>query len=154
MLVLDTSAYINGQRDHYPVATFPSVWELITKAMRDGRIIPPREVYRELTAKDDDIAVWAKERAGLFLDPSAEVQRAAGAVYQMFSSGSGRRDGADPFVIAEAQLRGFTVVTYEGRSFTGVPTRNWERTIPGICQHVGIPCRTLPEALTMLGASF
>ena len=130
MLILDTSAYINGQRDHYPLATFPSVWDLVSVAMADGRIIPPREVYRELTAKDDEIAVWAKNRAALFLDPSEEVQRAAGIVYRMFSAGSGRRDGADPFVIAEAQARGFTVVTYEGRSFSGVPTRVGRRRCP------------------------
>lgn len=154
MLVFDTSAYINGQRDHYPAATFPSVWNLISDAMSDGRIIPPREVYRELTAKDDDIAEWAKARSGTFVDPTAEVQREAGVIFQMFSPGSGRRDGADPFVIAEAQIRGFTVVTYEGRSFTGGQTRNWERRMPGVCRHFGVPCCTLPEALTMLGGSF
>jgi hypothetical protein len=74
-------------------------------------------------------------------------------IYTMFP-GAGRRDGADPFVIAEAQVRTFTVVTYEGRSFSGVPTKNWARTMPGICKRVGVPCATLPEALTMLGASF
>lgn len=153
MLVLDTSAYINGQRDHYPLATFPSVWGLITEAMGDSRVIPPREVYRELIAKDDEITAWAKERAGYFVDASEDVQRAAGVIYSMFS-GAGRRDGADPFVIAEAQIRGFTVVTYEGRTFSGLPTRNWERSMPGICRHFGVPCCTLPEALTMLGASF
>ena len=35
---------------------------------------------------------------------------AIGLIYKEFSSGSGRRDGADPFVIAEAQARGLTVV--------------------------------------------
>lgn len=158
MLVLDTSAYINGRQDHYPPATFPSVWELIGQAMADGRIVAPREVYREITAsvhKTDDTALWAKERAAAFLDPTEGVQRAAGVVYSMFP-GPGRRDGADPFVIAEAQERGFTVVTYEGRSFSGVPTaeRRWARSMPGICKRIGVPCRTLPEALTMLGASF
>lgn len=153
MLVLDTSAYMNGRRDHYPPATFPSVWMLIAKAMADGRVIPPREVYREMTAKDDEIAQWAKELSNLFIDPSEEVQRAAGVIYEMFP-GAGRRDGADPFVVAEAQVRGFTVVTYEGRSFSGVPTKRWHRSMPGICGHVGVPCVTLPEALAMLGASF
>jgi hypothetical protein len=117
MLVLDTSAFLNGRRDHYPPATFPSVWELIADAMGDGRILPPRE----LTAKDDEIAEWTKELAGLFVDPEPEVQRAAGVIYGLFP-GAGRRDGADPFVLAEAQVRGFTVVTYEGRTFSGVPT--------------------------------
>ena len=121
--------------------------------MSDGRIIAPREVYRELTAKDDDLAQWAKERAASFNDPSENVQRAAGVIYGMFP-GAGRRDSADPFVVAEAQIRGFTVVTYEGRTFSGVPTTRWHRTMSGICHHVGIPCATLPEALTMLGAQF
>lgn len=153
MLVLDTSAYMNGWRDHYPPETFPSVWTLVVDAMADGRIVPPREVFRELVAKDDDIAAWAKDLGGLFLDPSEAVQRAAGQIYAMFP-GAGRRDGADPFVVAEAQVRGFAVVTYEGRSFSGIPTKRWHRSMPGICGQVGVPCVTLPEALAMLGASF
>lgn len=121
--------------------------------MQDGRIITPREVYRELLKKDDTIVEWAKERLAVFVEPSEEVQRAAGVIYSMFP-GPGRRDGADPFVVAEAEVRGFTVVTYEGRSFSGVPTTRWHRSMPGICRHIGVPCATLPEALTMLGASF
>lgn len=153
MLVLDTSAYLNGRRDHYPPTTFPSLWQLVEEAMSDGRIVAPREVFRELTAKDDDLAAWTKTQAGCFVEPSEDVQRAAGVIYGMFP-GAGRRDGADPFVVAEAQVRGFTVVTYEGRSFSGVPTARWHRTMPGICKHFGVPCVTLPEALTLLGASF
>jgi len=105
VLVLDTSAYLNGRRDHYPPQTFPTVWQLIEEAMTDSRIIAPREVYRELTAKDDDLAEWAKERAAVFIDPSEDVQRTAGVIYGMFP-GAGRRDSADPFVVAEAQVRG------------------------------------------------
>jgi hypothetical protein len=153
LLVFDTSAYINGWRDHYPPATFPSVWDFIAEAMDLGRIILPREVYRELVAKDDDIKEWAKERSAFSLDASPDVQRAVGAIYAQFPR-PGRRDGADPFVIAEAQMRGFTVVTYEGRSFSGIPTKNWDKTMPSICKHVGVPCRTVPEALAMLGGSF
>jgi hypothetical protein len=153
VLVFDTSAFMNGRRDHYPPATFPSVWSLIAEAMSDGRIVPPREVFRELTKKDDDIAEWAKDLSSLFLDPGEEVQRVAGEIYGMFP-GAGRRDGADPFVVAEAKVRSFTVVTYEGRSFRGIPTTRWHRSMPGICAHVAVPCVTLPEGLTILGASF
>jgi hypothetical protein len=38
--------------------------------------------------------------------------------------------------------------------FSGIPTRHWDRTMPGICKHLEVPCCTLPEALAMLGASF
>jgi hypothetical protein len=153
MLVLDTSAVINGRRDHYPVGTFPGVWQLVEQAMSDGRIIAPREVYRELVGQDDEIAKWAKERTGDFVDPNEQVQEAVGPIYAQFPR-PGRRDGADPFVIAEARVRGFTVVTYEGRSFSGLPTARWDRSMPGICQHIGVPCATLPEALAILGAMF
>jgi hypothetical protein len=65
----------------------------------------------------------------------------------------GVRNGADPFILAEAEIRSFTVTTYEGRSFSGVPSRNWARSMPGICAHFDIPCCTLPEALERLGLS-
>lgn len=155
MFVLDTSAYINGQRDHYPLATFPSVWTTVGEGMADGRIVTPREVYREIKKKDDDVAEWADDRKDVFVDPSEEVQRAVGAIYASYP-GIARRDAADPFVIAEAQIRGLTVVTYEGRSFSGIPisATRWMKSMPGVCKRINVPCRTLPEALTMLGASF
>jgi hypothetical protein len=153
MLVFDTSAFVNGRRDHYPVETFPSVWEFVAEAMEDGRIVTPREVLNELKAKDDETCRWAKERPDCFVEPSAEVQRQAGEILAMLPN-PGVRDGADPFVVAEARVRSFVVVTYEGRSFSGVPTKNWAKRMPGICQHLGVECRTLPEALARLGASF
>lgn len=152
MFVFDTSAYLNGWRDHYRPDTFPSVWKLIADAMTDQRVVAPREVFNELTKKDDEVAEWAKQLIGNFVDPGVEVQRLAGQIYGMLPN-PGLRDGADPFVIAEAKIRHLSVVTYEGRNFGG-PTRNWAKRMPGICQHFDVPCCTLPEALHELGASF
>jgi hypothetical protein len=152
MFVFDTSAYLNGWRDHYRPDTFPSVWKVIYGAMSDGRIITPREVLNELTRKDDEVAAWAKQLASLFVEPGEEVQREAGQIYAMLPN-PGLRDGADPFVIAEAKVRGLTVATYEGRNFGG-PTKNWAKRMPGICQNLGVSCCTLPEALHGLGATF
>lgn len=153
MLVFDTSAYINGWRDHLPQGTFPSVWELVAREMQSGRIVAPREVFVELTRKDDDVCKWAKDREVVFVEPTPDVQREAGQILSLLPN-PGVRDGADPFVIAEAKIRGYTVVTYEGRSFSGALTRNWHRRMPGICQQLSVPCCTLPEALARLGASF
>jgi hypothetical protein len=153
VLVFDTSAYINGQRDHLPRATFPSVWKLIEDAIDDGRIILPREVFRELTAQDDALAAWIRAHEAAVIEPSQEVQREAGRLLNEFPQ-PGVRNNADPFIVAEAMLRRFTVVTYEGRTFSGVPTTRWPRSMPGICQRFGVACCTLPEALEMLGAEF
>lgn len=153
MLVFDTSAFINGSRLHLPMATFPSVWDLVSDAMADGRIVSPREAYNELKARDDDLFRWAKDRQGAFVEPSSEVQAEAGAIAAMLPS-SPTRDVADPWVIAEAKVRSFTVITYEGQSFSGERTRKWHAKMPGICQELDVPCATLPEGLAFLGGSF
>lgn len=153
MFVFDTSAFINGWRYHYPPATFPGVWELIEAALRDGRVIAPREALNELQAKDDDVYGWAKPMAACFVDPGVDVQREAGAV-QAFFPKPGIRDKADAWVIAEAKVRGLTVVTYEGRTFGGTPTVKASTKMPGICDHLQVPCVILPDALGQLGGSF
>ena len=154
MFVMDTSAFVNGWRDHLPPATFPTVWQLIDFCLDDGRIIGPRQVYVEITKKDDDVAEWVKERRTKFADPDPAVQAVAGELWARLYAANPERNQADPWVIAEAKVRGLTVVTYEGRSFSGVPTRRWARSMPGICAHEGVPCVTLPEALTALGGHF
>lgn len=153
MFVFDTSAFINGWRYHYPPSTFPGVWELIAEALGDGRVIAPREALNELEAKDDDVYAWAKPMAASFVDPDADVQRKAGGV-QAFLPKPGIRDKADPWVIAEAIVRGLTVVTYEGRTFGGTQTVKASTKMPGICEKWGVPCLILPEALGQLGGSF
>jgi hypothetical protein len=93
VLVFDTSAYLNGRRDHYPPKTFPSVWDVVGAAMTDGRIIAPREVYRELVAKDDDIMEWCKQLpTHVFVDPIEPVQRRVGAVYARFPTQDGETE--------------------------------------------------------------
>jgi hypothetical protein len=156
VFVFDTSAYLNGWHDHYPPPTFPSVWELIETAFGDGRVLSPREVYNELTRKDDEVAAWAKARLAGFVEPTEEVMRAAGSIYENELPNSGTRDGADPWVIAEARIRGLTFVTYEGRTFSGIPTSEarWARSMPGICKRLGVGCVTLPESLGELGGAF
>jgi hypothetical protein len=109
-------------------------------------------VYRELTAKDDDVAAWIKQRAHAVVEPSEEVQRQAGEIMAHFPQ-PGVRNAGDPFIVAEARIRAFTVTTYEGRSFSGVPTARWSRSMPGVCHHFSVACCTLPEALARLGAS-
>lgn len=153
MFVYDTSAFLNGWHDHLPPSTFGSVWEFISSEMAAGRIIAPREVLSELLKKDDEVAAWARARTEVYLEPSEAVQRRAGEIYELLPN-PGLRDQADPFVIAEAEIRGLAVVTYEGRSFSGVPTKRWARQMPGICKKLDVACVTLPESLAALGGSF
>jgi hypothetical protein len=153
MLVFDTSAFINGWRVHYPPETFPSVWQIIADAIADGRIVAPREVYAELKEKDDEVFAWAKKRRSKFVDPTEEVQREVGPIMAMLPK-PGVRDRADPFVIAEAKVRKFTVVTYEGtNTLTGKPTAAADKKMPGICKRCGVECCIVPAGLKLLGVT-
>ncbi len=155
MFVFDTSAYISGWHHHLPRRTFPGVWTLIGAALDDSRVVSPRAVYAELEAKDDDLYQWARPRAALYVDPAESVQRTAGIIQHDLPHNP-LRNAADPWVIAEAQARGWTVVTYEGQTFSGarIPTARWHRSMPGICQKYGIRWATLPEAIGELGGVF
>jgi hypothetical protein len=154
VFVFDTTAYLNGWRDHYPPTTFPGVWNLLEEQAAADIVITVREVYREIIKQDDDVSAWAKATLrALVVEPSPEVQRDAGVIAQMFPK-PGVRNGADPFILAEARARGFCVVTYEGRSYSGAPHKKWWRTMPSVCQKLDIPCCTLPEALRRLDAMF
>jgi uncharacterized protein DUF4411 len=153
LFVLDTSAYLSGWRHHLRPRNFPGVWTLLEAAFDDGRIMSPRAVYTELQEKDDDVYAWVRPRAALFVDATPEVQRAAGVIQQELPHNP-LRNVADPWVIAEAQAREWTVVTYEGQTFSGVPTTRWHRSMPGICQHYSVACATLPDAIDGLGGVF
>lgn len=152
MFVFDSSAFINGSRHHYHLDTMPSVWRLVEAAIDDGRVIVPREVYREIFDQEDEISQLLKRHQAAVIDPSREVQMRAGQLQSEFPK-PGLRDKADPFVMAEAESRSTTVVTYEGITFTGAPARGADRKLPAICKRLGIDCCTLSEALRKLGLS-
>lgn len=51
VLVLDTSAFINGWNVHYAGPVFTPVWEAIDRLLASGVAIMPREVFLETQAK-------------------------------------------------------------------------------------------------------
>jgi hypothetical protein len=150
VFVFDTSAFLNGARHHYFFDTMPGVWALVEETIDDGRVIVPREVYRELFDQDDDITALVKRHEAMVVEPSEGVQRRAGEFQQMFPK-PGLRDGADPFIMAEAEDRAVAVVTYEGITFAGDPAKKADEKLPALCAGVGIDCCTLAQALRRLG---
>jgi hypothetical protein len=150
VFVFDTSAFINGSRHHYFLDTMPGVWTLVEAAIGDGRIVVPREVYRELLAQEDEITILIRRHEDGIAEPTERVQRRAGELQAMFPK-PGLRDLADPFIMAEAEARGFAVVTYEGITFAGERAKKADDKLPALCHQVGIACCTLAQALRDLG---
>ncbi len=151
VFVFDTSAFINGWNDHYPRPALDGLWEFMERENAAGRILIPRAVVNETARGGDTLHEWIKARD--HTQPSEAAMARVGQLEEQFDFGKPNRNEADPWVIAEAESRGFAVVTYEGRAFSGGPQagRRRDQPMPGICQQLGVHCVNPGTALGELG---
>jgi len=143
----DTSALIDGLERYYPAETFSGLWEAVDTLISDGRFFASAEVWEEIKKKDELVKKWADSRQSqVFVGTDAivtlEVQKILETFPRLVMSG-GRRNRADPFVVAIAKLRKATVVTGEGND--GSMNRP---KIPFVCQEMKIPCVTFTEFIS------
>ena len=133
--VFDANIFISLQR-RQPIDVYPSVWDKIDSLMENGIIISSREVYDEITSGDDALVQWAKKRKAYFLPSDINIQKGVRKIlkdYRGLAEGGKKRNNADPFVIALAQITGCSVVTEEIRS-NNIQTPK----IPNVCEECGI----------------
>lgn len=149
---IDTSSIIEGWHRLYPPDVFPSVWPRLEAMAGNGDLAATEEVLTELGRQADDVHDWARHVPGLFVDIDEHVQSAVRRILtdhpRLVDTRRGR-SGADPFVIALAQVNGCTVVAEEGA------TGRIERpNIPDVCLALGIPCMNLLQMIRAEGWVF
>ena len=139
----DSSAFIEGWRRLYPPDSFEPLWVYFGELTREGRLLAPYEVYREIQKQQDDLHAWVKEREKTLFYPDDEpIQLATRDVlsdFERLTDTSKYRDRADPFVIALARITDRIVVSEEP---PGGPNRP---RIPDVCRAYGIRCITLSD---------
>ena len=152
MIVVDTSAIVGAHHAHYLPDSIMGFWAFFDAAWRRGNLVVPRAVELELADQSDAAHRWIKDRDSLVAEPSERVQRRVGDLVASFRFRPGA-DEADPFVIAEAEDRGFAVATYEGRSPTGsfARARADVDNIPKVCAAIGVTCMPPGEAWRHVG---
>jgi len=95
------------------------------------------EVRFELDAVDDELRRWAASQSGLFVPLDKEQTDEATRIQTDFEDlvdYRANKSGADPFVIALARVRGYTIVTLERMAGPGERPR-----IPNVCDYYSIP---------------
>ena len=111
--------------------------------INNGDLKASEEVQYELQRKDDEVYNWAINLSSMFVPTSIEIQESVKAIlkeHKKLIDTRKNRSGADPFVIALAQVKGLTVVTAEGLS------GSLERPkIPDVCKALGIRCISVLE---------
>ena len=144
---IDTSALIDLWRRFYPPDVFPSLWQKIEKLISQGWLIAPREVLKELEQKDDELLKWAKERKKIFRKLDYDQINKMRDILRRFPNLVDENKTipeADPFVIALALSKGWTVITSERpANLQANPTARPK--IPDVCTHYGMKCINLIE---------
>lgn len=132
---LDSSFLITAWRRSYPPDVFRSLWSNLSDVVEDGSIVAPVEVRHELERKDDDVLAWTRQHSLTYVELDEEIQRRVLEILARFPrliDTRKNRSGADPFVIALAQARGLTVITFEEKSNSATRPK-----IPDVCD--GMP---------------
>lgn len=137
MYCIDTNCILERGRN-YPPEQFPSLWGLIESLIIDGRLYASVEVLEELERVDqDEPTAWAKSQKGLFVPLDLAQTNAVAQIQEEMPDlvdYRSNKSGGDPFVIALALVRGYTVLTQENRS--SLPSRP---RIPNACGRYKIP---------------
>ncbi|OIT11698.1 hypothetical protein BL241_11535 [Ralstonia solanacearum] len=145
----DTSALIEPWVRLYPPDVFGPVWEKLEELAQAGAIVAPTDVRLELERQKDDLHDWAKSLPELFRDPDRPVMEAFAKIvndHPDFMKVNSTKSGADPFVVALAEVHGIPVVTYETTAKqTAAPK------IPNVCQARGIQCVSIVDVLRAEG---
>lgn len=149
---IDTNIIIDGQRRRYPPTVFLGLWENIGALVAEGRMVCPREVLRELESVDDECFKWAKDSVGLIVEATDATVAVVEAITLEFPNWSSKDvNWADPWVIAEAEIRGWAVVTQERWSNSSVMAR---LRIPNICASRTVACLNFVEMMEREGWTF
>ena len=136
---IDTSALISAWYERYKPSRFPKLWEELAQLIVLGRLVSSALVLAECNNRSPELSAWLADWESMFLPPDANVQARTRHIINTFQGlvmQGKEKFAADPFVIATAEVHGFTVITEE----TG-PTSL--RKIPGVCNALRVPCLNL-----------
>lgn len=145
----DTSALIEPWVRLYPPDIFGMVWEKLEELIAEGEIVAPHDVLLELAKQKDDLHAWASTQPDFFVEPDREVMETFSEIvnsYPGFMKVNSTKSGADPFVVATAEVHKLPVVTYETHA-----KKDNAPKIPNVCHHRDIPVAQLVDVLRTSG---
>lgn len=108
-----------------------------------GRLIAPREVFKELEQIEDELLEWAKNHREMFKDLDNEQLQQVRDILRDFPKlvdVNKTIPDADPFVVAIARSQGCTVINSEKPANPGGRPK-----IPDACRKYNVKCTSLIE---------
>lgn len=139
---IETSSIVDLARRRFPDDLYPGLLAAVEGMVSAGQIVAPREVYRELEKSADEVLEWAKNRKGMFVDPTPrqiELLRDMRSRDQRVFSLNKPGPDADPWVVAVAVEGNLKVITSENR--VGGNAQKFQ--IPNLCEMFSVECLDL-----------
>ena len=159
MYLLDADVFIRSNNDHYAPEFGNGFWDWIVLKNREGVIFSAEKILNDVLKKEDQLNQWAQDAGrGLFISESSELVQELGTVFQWVAAQERFTPQArntffacsDPYLIAQAIVSGYTVVTYETRA----PESKANVKIPDVCDGVGVRPIGPFDMLREMGARF
>jgi len=141
---IDTSALIAAWYERYKPNRFPKLWEQLDQLIQEGRLVSSTLVLRECSKqRSEELHDWLQPRSAMFHTPDETVQGQVDYIVNTYTglvSAGKEKFQADPFVIAQAKVGSYTVITEE----TGPTSR---AKIPGVCNAMKVECINLMQLI-------
>lgn len=149
----DTSAFTDSWRRYYKPNSFRIIWDRIGELIKEGRILVPEEVKKEIGAGKDELITWFKQYHSNVAPVTAEQIAIVSEIVNKYPLVSQykkpRAYHADPFVVALGKTTSTTVVTYEKRN-----SSNDHPAVPDLCKEYGVECCSLADFFENEGWEF
>jgi len=156
--LLDSNTLIEAKNRYYNMKFCPGFWDWIASQNLVLEVASISLVGEELKKGNDELATWAKDNAGLFIDVDDDAtQRAFAEIAELVAQKAPAMKvgaiedfmaGADPWLIAKAIATDAVVVTHE--SFNADIKKKF--LIPNICKDFGVTWINTFELMQKLGA--
>jgi hypothetical protein len=133
----------------YPPDIFGPIWAKLEELAEANIVTAPADVLLELEKQKDDLFAWASLRPNIFQVPDRAVMEVFTEIvnnHPDFMKINSTKSGADPFVVAMAEVKNFTVVTYETMA-----KQNSAPKIPNVCVARGLETAQLVDVLRAEG---
>ena len=149
--LIDSNSFMTPFRFYYAFDLVPTYWERIRQYFEEGRIVVLDMVQKEIENGEDELSVWLHEIDNLtvihhvkpdIIQKYQEVMQyieECGLYKQSAVTAWAPSSVADPWLIATAAVKGFTLITEEVSCMTlNIKQPNKTAKIPDVAKEFGV----------------
>lgn len=163
--LIDANTLMAAARLYYAYDLLPSFWEIFGERIKEGDVVLLDMVKNEIDKGQDDLQKWIMERQDDFqvcnhVDPEiipkyAEVMQyihECGFYNEKGLESWARNDVADPWLIAAAAAKGYTLITFEQSAGSlNEKNKSGRVKIPDVAGRFGVKVHNLYYMMRQLG---